>query len=686
MRPVFLCWASNYYAPRLDRHRTLCRRLAPIVSRASQPSHTPSPQHGAVQPFLDIHCSAEVGPCARAPSSGCPEAGCDEADTALPPCIRHALDGNGFVEADWDGILDWIAEAAARAPHNGRKRAALCQLLTTLTPRDPASHCREWRPPLHDTLRAKLRELQQPPKDLPADEVAVKLPPRLRPRPALKASQGSPGVLPALVMVPGVRAGSGGWVCQGLERWDFADPVKMHERVYLHVLGLVAEAVQRGFHAAVHAIAWRLFGEGFDGVRPAPRKTYARMLSRLGADERQRAAAERPRAAANADVVRCAVAVPRARDVVPFLDAVVDALGPLLEIRDTPDSGSAEPEPGHGPWGVVVHVVYRDSRTFGELWHDPEVRSLWEAYAQTPAHREGESTARRARHVAQALAWLCSEAVAPELVRLVCEIQVGPARTAAVRARGQELRRLLRAPSAAALLHDYGCAPAPAVEGALDAARHGDAAHAGLRTGTRDAVLLLAAAEAGHADVVDVLLANAADVDAANAAGVSALMRASGRGHCDVVRLLLSKGAAVDARSAEGNTALMGAALQGRCGIAEMLLSKGADLQRGNRRGLNALSVAVAAGHSDVAALLLARGADPEKGRFEGTSALMCAAALGRCDAAALLLAHGADSGRRRADGLNAFRLAYALGHEDVLDLLLLKRIQTGCGGGRADQ
>lgn len=49
-------------------------------------------------------------------------------------------------------------------------------------------------------------------------------------------------------------------------------------------------------------------------------------------------------------------------------------------------------------------------------------------------------------------------------------------------------------------------------------------------------------ASQGYHDMVSLLIEFGADVDAANAQGVTSLMFASKQGHLDVVRLLLSRG------------------------------------------------------------------------------------------------------------------------------------------------
>jgi serine/threonine-protein phosphatase 6 regulatory ankyrin repeat subunit B len=98
---------------------------------------------------------------------------------------------------------------------------------------------------------------------------------------------------------------------------------------------------------------------------------------------------------------------------------------------------------------------------------------------------------------------------------------------------------------------------------------------AGIRAGGRPA--LVAAAEGGHAAIVDALLEAGADPKAAADDGDTALIAAARWGHQDLVTRLLAQGADLEARNAERMTALMAAAARGDLACVRILLEAGAD-------------------------------------------------------------------------------------------------------------
>jgi ankyrin repeat protein len=94
-------------------------------------------------------------------------------------------------------------------------------------------------------------------------------------------------------------------------------------------------------------------------------------------------------------------------------------------------------------------------------------------------------------------------------------------------------------------------------------------------------VQLVQAAERGNLTDVQDALNGGADVNAKNASGWTALMRASYCGYthgkyAEVVKLLLDKGADVNIKTAEGITALMMAKNKGKTEIVAMLEKAGA--------------------------------------------------------------------------------------------------------------
>lgn len=119
--------------------------------------------------------------------------------------------------------------------------------------------------------------------------------------------------------------------------------------------------------------------------------------------------------------------------------------------------------------------------------------------------------------------------------------------------------------------------------------------------------LILAAAE-GHADVVEMLLTQGADPDAADADGVSALGWACLRSRINIIAVLIDKGATIDQPDNSGRTPL-GLACGGSAELSEILLERGASLERVDHSGLRPLDRAIGQRNVPVVNCFLKRGA-----------------------------------------------------------------------------
>jgi ankyrin repeat protein len=131
---------------------------------------------------------------------------------------------------------------------------------------------------------------------------------------------------------------------------------------------------------------------------------------------------------------------------------------------------------------------------------------------------------------------------------------------------------------------------------------------AGARSGHR--ALTSEAESASMMIVVKLLLAGGADVNAADASGVTPLILAASSGQNDLVELLLVHGAAVNAKDYEGAGALYVATVMDQPEIAELLIAHGADVNAGTKSGSTPLSYAARDGNRNLAQLLIAHGAD----------------------------------------------------------------------------
>jgi len=167
--------------------------------------------------------------------------------------------------------------------------------------------------------------------------------------------------------------------------------------------------------------------------------------------------------------------------------------------------------------------------------------------------------------------------------------------------------------------------------------------------------------------VVETLIAEGADVAAADAQGLTPIHVAAERGTQWAVGILLAHGADPATPDSYGATPLHRAA---NGSIAQMLLEHEAAMNGVDRHGDTPLHRAVGAGRIDVADTLLDRGADVAIRNAEGRTALHLAAAAGRASTVEKLLARGADAGARDADGRTPLAVAKAGGHDLAVQTL----------------
>ena len=230
------------------------------------------------------------------------------------------------------------------------------------------------------------------------------------------------------------------------------------------------------------------------------------------------------------------------------------------------------------------------------------------------------------------------------------------------------VRRLLAAGAAADAANDLGATPlwlaasngsAALLETLLAAGADPDQA---LPSGETP---LMTAARTGNPAAVQALLDHGADPHATeHTYGQTALMWAVAQRHAEVVRVLLASGARVDARSraypqvvsSSGNadpsgvfevlqggyTPLLFAARHGDVASARLLIAAGAAVDEAAASGTTPLVVAAHGNHRELATFLLEAGADPNAAGA-GYSALHAAVLRGDPQLAAALLRFGAD-------------------------------------------
>lgn len=155
---------------------------------------------------------------------------------------------------------------------------------------------------------------------------------------------------------------------------------------------------------------------------------------------------------------------------------------------------------------------------------------------------------------------------------------------------------------------------------------------------------LMIASHYGHAAVVEQLLQNGTEVDVKDRQFYkTALVRAAEAGHEDIIKILVAHGASVNSEASDGVKPLLFAAWAGHYNATKLLLEKGSDVESRDAYGRTALSMAAEAGHDTVAALLVNNGAAVDSQDDAGKTPLLYAAARGRSRVVHYLLSHGAD-------------------------------------------
>jgi len=149
------------------------------------------------------------------------------------------------------------------------------------------------------------------------------------------------------------------------------------------------------------------------------------------------------------------------------------------------------------------------------------------------------------------------------------------------------------------------------------------------------------------------------------------LRNAALEGQFEVIENLLREDINVNAADPDGRTALMLSAFNGHSGIVALLINKGAETALVDGFGRTALHYASTGPFLPTVEFLLKNGADPNVvDSEEHFTALMFAAAEGHIDVVKILLEYHADPSLKDIDGDTAESFARQNGHEEVADLL----------------
>ena len=186
------------------------------------------------------------------------------------------------------------------------------------------------------------------------------------------------------------------------------------------------------------------------------------------------------------------------------------------------------------------------------------------------------------------------------------------------------------------------------------------------------------AMQSNKTDVVDMLLAGHADPNALVMSGDASrfsetpLQFAVQQCDLQIVSLLIAAGARIDAKGTTGCTALHFAARGNHLDTIRLLIEKGADLNVRDKEGASPLDNAVWRGSLDTVAILLAHGAQLNVSDTQtGATPINEAAFLGNAAFVQYLLQFHPDLGIRDKRGYSPLDNAIRMGKEDAALLLL---------------
>lgn len=171
---------------------------------------------------------------------------------------------------------------------------------------------------------------------------------------------------------------------------------------------------------------------------------------------------------------------------------------------------------------------------------------------------------------------------------------------------------------------------------------------------------LIIATKKGYDEIVELLIAKGAVIEAKNRFGEMPIFIAVQLGLVNIARLFLKRGVSVTASNDFGYTPLIQAAAYGQTAIIELLISFGADVNAQGKSGQTALRNAVHCGRLNTTEQLLGYGADVNyQNRWDNHFTPLMHAVKGNSrQLVELLLEYGADPDMKNRCGQTARELA----------------------------
>lgn len=195
---------------------------------------------------------------------------------------------------------------------------------------------------------------------------------------------------------------------------------------------------------------------------------------------------------------------------------------------------------------------------------------------------------------------------------------------------------------------------------------------------------LAGACDAGHEEVVSLLLIHGADVSRSeNSVYGTPLQAAARAGHAKIISLLVKYRADVNEQCYLHGNALQAAALNRHEETISTLLDLGADVNLVYGDHDSTLQVACDSGFITTARMLLDRGADPNIQSGIYGNSLQVAASSGKVDIVQLLLERGAKANAVGGKFHTALHAAAYNGHENIVEILLKADADVGIVGGK---